>query len=94
MRGRQLTTYIMKTILVSLTALTALTLAPLASQASDKEVQNARHPKACHRHQQQVALFVSGRGVGNNQATTPRIESVTTAQTGQGGGVTFFTGYR
>ena len=85
----------MKTILVSLTALTALTLAPLASQASDKEVQNARHPKACCRHHPQVALFVSGRGIGNNQpATLPRTESVTNAQTGQGGGVTFFTGYR
>ena len=85
----------MKTIVVSLTALAALTIAPLASQAADKEVQNARHVKACHRHHG-VALFVSGRGVENQQAAaaTPKTESVTTAQTGQGGGVTFFTGYR
>jgi hypothetical protein len=82
----------MKITVVTLTVLTALTLAPLASQAADKEVQNVRHCKASCR-QQQVALFVSGRGIGNNQAV-PVMQSVTKAQTGQGGGVTFFTGYR
>jgi hypothetical protein len=80
----------MKTIVVSLTALVALTIAPIASQAADKEVQNARHCKACCRHQQ-VALFVSGRGVGNQPTTAT--QSVTKAQTGQGTGVTFFTSY-
>jgi hypothetical protein len=84
----------MKTILVSLTALTALTIAPLAGQAADKEVQNARHCKAAC-HQQQVALLVSGRGVGNaGQQAAPQMQSVSKAQTGQGTGVTFFTGYR
>jgi hypothetical protein len=82
----------MKTLIVSLTALAALTIGPLASQAADKEVQNPRHCKLCHRHQ--VALFVSGRGVENQQQAAPQMQSVTTAQTGQGGGVTFFTGYR
>jgi hypothetical protein len=81
----------MKITIVSLAAFAALTVAPLASQASDKEVQNAKCPKACYKSHQQVALFVSGQGVANNQPA-PRTITVSQAQTGQGGSITFFTG--
>jgi hypothetical protein len=84
----------MKITLVSLTALAAFLVAPIATQASDKEVQNARGPQASYRSShRQVALFVSGRGVGD-QPAAPRIEAVSHAQVGQGIGVTFFTGSR
>jgi hypothetical protein len=81
----------MKITLVSFLALTALTIAPIAGHASDKEVQKARysHP-SCQCPHRQVALFVSGRGVGDNQQA-PRTQSISTAQMGQGGGLTFFT---
>jgi hypothetical protein len=82
----------MKIIIVSLTALAALALAPVASMASDKEVQNTKCPKACYKKSQQVALFVSGRGVSDQPA--PPFDKVSKAQVGQGVGVTFFTGNR
>jgi hypothetical protein len=82
----------MKITFISLTAVATLLVAPLA-QASDKEVQNARCPKACQRkNQQQVALFVSGRGVAEQPASP--MQTVSHAQVGQGNSITFFTGYR
>jgi hypothetical protein len=81
----------MKITLVSFAALAALIIAPIASQASDKEVQKARRPQV--QRQKQVALFYSGHGAGEYQSA-PRTQSVSPAQTGQGMGVTFFTGNR
>lgn len=83
----------MKTTFVSLTALTAFILSPIASQASDKEVKEARCTHACYaKGHQQVALFVSGKGVESQPA--PRMQSVTKGQVGQGVGVTYFAGDR
>lgn len=78
----------MKITFITISVAAALAAAPLASQAADKEVQK---PKcACtQKKSPQVALFVSGRGVANQPS--PMTESVTSGQTGQGGGVTFFT---
>jgi len=79
----------MKITLVSLAL--ACALAPIASQASDKEVTKSHHACYC-KHHPQVALFVSGRGIGQTN-TTPRLQSVTEAQTGEGpSSLTFFTG--
>jgi len=79
----------MKNPLITLTVLVAFAAAPVAVQASDKEVQNPRCTHAaCQKPGKQVALFVSGRGVANRPAAP--IQSVTSAQTGQGGGITFF----
>jgi len=79
----------MKIKLVSLTALAAFTVAPLATQASDKEVVNGHYTHACQcKHHQQVALFVSGRGVGDDRA------QMQTVQVGQGVAVTFYAGNR
>ena len=84
----------MKTTFTLMAALAALTLTPITSQASDKEVNKPHYAHACvcpqHR---QVALFVSGRGVGNGQPSSPT-QTVSQAQTGQGGSITFFTGQR
>jgi hypothetical protein len=76
----------MKYTLVTMAAIAALTVAPLSGRASDKEVKNAHyaHACACKKHQQ-VALFVSGRGVG--QSTGP---TMTVTQTGNGQSITFF----
>jgi len=81
----------MKITYLTLAAIAALTFAPIASQAADKEVQSARcsYPQ-CKTHEQ-VAL--SGRRFAQQQ-TAPRFETVSTAQTGQGGGITFFAGNR
>jgi hypothetical protein len=77
-----------------LTTAAALAVAPIASQASDKEAVNGHYTHACQcKHRQQVALFVSGRGIGD-QRPTGGMQSVSQAQTGQGQGLTFFTGYR
>jgi hypothetical protein len=76
----------MKIRLVTLAALAAITFAPIVSQASDKEV------KKCHyKTHHQVALFVSGRSIGQNNPA-PSMQTVT--QVGQGAPVTFFTGNR
>jgi hypothetical protein len=86
----------MKTTFVLLAALAALTTAPVTSHASDKEVVKCHHyaartcPSKQHR---QVALFVSGRGVSQDQNTAP-IQSVSHAQVGQGVSVTYYTGDR
>jgi hypothetical protein len=79
----------MKITFASLAILAAFAAAPV-TQAADKEV---KAPKcACPQNRHQVALFVSGRGVAQNQP--PRTQSVTSAQTGQGFGLTFFAGNR
>ena len=83
----------MKITLVTLAAFAALIGAPIASRASDKEVQNARYPHACKCPHRQVALFVSGRAIGDRQSG-PQFQNVSKAQTGQGGSITFFTGNR
>jgi hypothetical protein len=80
----------MKITLISLAALAALTVAPIASQASDKESVKPKYVQASQRKHQQVALYVSGRGVGNEQGK-PRTQTV---QVGQGESITFFTGNR
>ena len=80
---------------MKLTLITAIVLAPLAALAADKEVQTPTKAKvvACQKcHRQQVALFVQGSGVATS--TIPPTASVTSAQTGQGVTITFFTGSR
>jgi hypothetical protein len=84
----------MKNRFVLLAALAAFTVAPIASQASDKEVVKGHHYAhacTCGQQRRQVALFVSGSGVGTPASP---VQSVTQAQVGQGVGVTFFTGER
>jgi hypothetical protein len=76
----------MKNRILAAAICAAFAAAPFTSRASDKEVQKSC---ACRRHQQ-VALFVSGRGIG--QQAQPRMQSVTHAQVGQGVGVTFYAG--
>ena len=79
---------------ITFIALIALAAAPLAGFAADKEVQApTKAHVACQKcHRQQVALFVQGNGVATS--TLPPTASVTSAQTGQGGTITFFTGSR
>jgi hypothetical protein len=80
----------MKIKFVTTVILAAFAAAPFTSQAADKEV---KAPKcACRQTQHQVALFVHGQGIAQSQ--TPRTITVTSAQTGQGFGLTFFTGSR
>jgi hypothetical protein len=81
----------MKITIISLIALAA---APLAGFAADKEVQTpARVQTACQKcHHQQVALFVQGQGIAQEQQSSgPQTMTVSQAQTGQGGSITFFT---
>ena len=81
----------MKNTLLALFAFAAMAIAPFASQASDKEVQNPKCAKSCHKaRHQQVALFVSGRGIGTS--TAPKFQTVSKGQTGQGVSITYFTG--
>jgi len=83
------------TMKITLITLIALAAAPLAGLAADKEVQtHAKSHIACQKsHRQQVALFVQGNGVADNQ-TTPKTMTIFPPQTGQGASITFFTGSR
>jgi len=79
---------------ITFIALIALAAAPLAGFAADKEVQApTKAHVACQKcHRQQVALFVQGNGIATS--TIPQTITVSNAQTGQGGSITFFTGNR
>ena len=78
-----------KNKLIALATVAAFIAAPIAGVAADKEVQNAKRPCGCWANHRQVAIFVSGKGIG--QPAAP-VVTVNHAQVGQGVGVTFFTG--
>jgi hypothetical protein len=84
----------MKITIITLITAAGLFATSVAAQAGDKEVRKPHYVHAnVDRGQQrrQVALFVSGRGVGDER---PASAMQTVSAVGQGGAVTFYTGER